>query len=218
MPVQSDAVAVFVESLIGARSPDVFNPWGEICESEVFPETGMQDRRQRLDSHLRCPQPSIILLGEAPGYQGCRYSGMAFTSERLLMETGLPRVPKLSRRITTRPRPWSEPSATIVWGILQDLGVAEHAVLFNAFPWHPMKPGIIHSNRTPIRAEKEAGLRYLKEFLALYEDHVPVAALGNTAADSLNVLGKPHTKIRHPAYGGATKFREGVCALLQKRP
>ena len=46
-------------------------------------------------------------------------------------------------------------------------------------------------------------------FLQLF-DGVPVAALGNTASDNLNMLDIEHTKLRHPANGGATLFRDGL--------
>ena len=55
----------------------------------------------------------------------------------------------LGARLSTRARPWSEPSATTVWGTLRELGVAEVTLLWNAFPWHPHKPGNLQSNRTP---------------------------------------------------------------------
>ena len=62
-------------------------------------------------AHFDC-KPRYLLIGEAPGYQGCRYSGVPFTSERLIVEGMVPRI--TSGRFTTRPKPWSEPSATIV--------------------------------------------------------------------------------------------------------
>ena len=38
-------------------------------------------------------QPGYLLIGEASGYQGCRISGIPFTSERLIMEGVVPRLP-----------------------------------------------------------------------------------------------------------------------------
>ncbi len=118
------------------------------------------------------------------------------------------------KRITTRKLPWSEPSATIVWKALYEHGLAENAVLFNAVPWHPEGVKIALSNRTPNATEKEQGVKYLLMFLQLF-DGVPVAALGNTASDNLNMLDIEHTKLRHPANGGATLFRNGLKRFIK---
>ena len=118
------------------------------------------------------------------------------------------------KRITTRNKPWSEPSATIVWGALHEHGLADHAILFNAVPWHPEGPSGVLSNRTPTSKEKDIGAPYLRMFLDLFKG-VPVVALGNTASDNLNNIGVLHTKLRHPANGGATLFREGLATFVK---
>lgn len=203
-------VTKFINAIAKTKLPGMHNPWSQNCESDIDQEKGHITRQQRLKHHLECPDPRIILIGEAPGYAGCRYSGVAFTSERLLLAGSIPRMPDIQgQRITTRPKSWSEPSATIVWKALYEHGLAEHALLFNAVPWHPEGPRGVHSNRTPTTTEKEKGLVYLQMFLQLFSG-VPVAALGNTASDNLNLLNIEHTKIRHPANGGATLFREGL--------
>jgi len=101
-------------------APNVFNPWSD---ADPLDRTGdaVAHRLQRLKRHLAC-RPSLLLVGEAAGYQGCRFSGVAFTSERLLLEERIPRV-LCTERITHRTRPWSEPSATIVWGCLHGLAL-----------------------------------------------------------------------------------------------
>lgn len=62
----------------------LFNPWADHCPYETD-DDGPNARLARLSRHLDC-NPAFILVGEAAGYQGCRYSGIAFTSERLLIE------------------------------------------------------------------------------------------------------------------------------------
>ena len=51
-------------------------------------------------------------------------------------------------------------------------------------------------------------------FLKLFDD-VPVAALGNTASDNLNMLDIEHTKLRHPANGGATLLKNGLKKFIK---
>ena len=207
-------ITKFINAISKPNLPGMHNPWSQICETETDQKKGHTARRKRLQHHLECPDPRILLIGEAPGYQGCRYSGIAFTSERLLLEGSIPRMPDmLGIRITSRSKPWSEPSATIVWKALYEQDLAEHAVLFNAVPWHPEGSKGPLSNRTPNTVEKEKGVEFLLMFLKLFKG-VPVAALGNTASDNLNILGIKHTKLRHPANGGATLFREGLTKFV----
>lgn len=204
-------ISEFIAAVSKPQLEGMFNPWSQACPTERDP-TGYLARRERFRAHMNS-DAKVVLIGEAPGYQGCRYSGIAFTSERLLLEGQIPGI-ELPERITDRNRPWSEPSATIVWGALHELGIADKAVLFNAVPWHPMGKNGIHSNRTPTPDEKAAGLPYLSWFLGLYPDAF-VVALGNTAAENLDEVGVEYTKVRHPANGGATKFREGIRELLK---
>jgi|GEM_PF-4935446 hypothetical protein len=116
--------------------PGLFNPWQDHCPHDAN-TNGPVEKRERLGRHLDC-DPTLILVGEAPGYQGCRYSGIAFTSERLLIEGVIPRIPALPQRLSTRRLPFSEPSATIVWKTLFRLGIAERTILWNALQLHPL--------------------------------------------------------------------------------
>jgi uracil-DNA glycosylase len=156
-----------------------------------------------------------ILIGEAAGYQGCKVSGIPFTSERLILADEIPRVRSDGQRLTSRPRPWSEPSATIVWSTLRALGIADHTILWNAFPWHPHKPGNLHSNRTPTSAERELGLPVLEELLRLHPE-ATVFAVGRNAEWALQFMSRPAIALRHPSMGGATKFREGLRRVSAK--
>jgi hypothetical protein len=157
-----------------------------------------------LRAHLST-EAAFVLIGEAAGYQGCKVSGMAFTSERLILEGGIPRVDAPSGRLSSRTRPWSEPSATTVWKTLHALEISSRTVLWNAYPWHPHKPGILHSNRTPTRTERLAGVPVLKALLELFPG-ARVFAVGRNAESSLTELGIAATSLRHPSMGGASAF------------
>jgi len=196
------------------QSAGIFNPWSQLSEMDLNPD-GYLLRQERLYQHWSAENPQLVLIGEAAGYQGCRFSGIPFTSERLILEGKIPRISgHLAERISSRKRPWSEPSATIVWKTLDELGIAKSAVFFNAVPWHPEGERGPLSNRTPKTPEKKEGEPYLKCFLAVFPN-VPVAALGNIASAALSALGIAHRQVRHPAYGGAMKFREGLRTLLR---
>lgn len=209
------AIEQYIQDVAGFRRKGLFNPWAEVSPDEADIESGPAGRIERLRAHFTNPDVQVVMCGEAPGYQGARYSGIAFTSERLLLEGVIPRIPyMMGQRISTRPRPWSEPSASIVWKALYDVGLAEQAVLWNSVPWHPFKPGNPHSNRTPTEQERAIGLEYLERFTQLYPGAV-FAAVGATAKKSFDELGIEATLLRHPANGGATKFRQGLVELKE---
>lgn len=210
------ALAERLIDTLPAGLPGLFNPWRQACEFDTVENT-QEAKTARLARHLECDAKQI-LVGEAPGYQGCRYSGVAFTSERLLIAGQIPRVPALDHRLSTRYRPFSEPSATIVWGTLYKLGIAENTVLWNAVQLHPFKPNQPWSNRTPTDAELAhgvAGLRLLLDALP----NAKVIAVGKKAEGILTTQGIPYTAgVRHPANGGATEFAEGLAKLVRKSP
>lgn len=208
-------ITTLISQLAAYESPNVFNPWDD-CDSLDYWKGHYNppvERQQRLAAHFDC-RAEYLLIGEAPGYQGCRFSGIPFTSERLIHEGKIPRVP--ATRFTTRPKPWSEPSATIVWGALHELGIAQTTVLWNAFAWHPHNTGRPLSNRTPTREEFCVASGTLCKVLQQFV-YARVVAVGENASRILQVLGQPHAKVRHPANGGAPKFREGLREIVQPK-
>lgn len=211
MTDRAGAVRAFIDDLAKVRADMTFNPWGEACAS-MADHFGPEGRRERLAAHMDC-DARLILIGEAGGYQGLHYSGIAFTSERLLCEGMIPRI-EATPRLTGRPRPWSEPSATIVWRTLNELGLAEWTVLWNAYPFHPHAPTNELSNRTPLRTEAQSGLEWLRRFVAFFPNALLVS-VGRVSARAIEDAGlELNGMVRHPANGGATKFATGLKALF----
>lgn len=204
-------VQALIETLPRGKE-GLFNPWRDKCP-EDYSGNHAAAKQQRLIQHF-AGQPRFILCGEAAGYQGCRHSGIAFTSERLLLEGAIPRVSLPITRLTHRPRPYSEPSATIVWRTLKTLGIENETLLWNALPLHPMRPDNSASNRTPTEEELSLG----RPAMALLLNHFPkaqVVAVGKKAESLLSAMGVPIVaSVRHPANGGATEFARGLTTLL----
>lgn len=204
------ALAQALSEALPSDRPGLFHPYVTPCVHDAPGNTPAR-KLERLAAHLAC-EPSLILVGEAPGYQGCRTSGVAFTSERLLMEGAIPRILQEPARLSTRRLPFSEPSATIVWRVLYELGLAEHVVLWNAVQLHPHR-GDPWTNRTPTDAELELG----RDAIGLLVEAFPAAqviAIGRKAEATLQGMGITVAgAVRHPANGGATKFRGGLRAL-----
>lgn len=209
------ALARFYRLLLAECGAAVFNPWTERDEANDGGLNGPAERLQRLRAHLRI-DAQRILVGEASGYQGCHVSGIPFTSERVILAGEVPRVRASAARLSLRHIPWSEPSATTVWGTLHALGIAEHTVLWNAFPWHPHEPGRLQSNRTPTHRERAEGLATLTALLEAFPK-AQLLAVGRHAELALGQLGRAATPLRHPSMGGARRFCEGLRAAVEGR-
>jgi uracil-DNA glycosylase len=192
---------------------DVFNPWTDGDPTTDLAADAARRRIERLRAHL-ATDAAFVLVGEAAGYQGCKVSGIPFTSERLILEGVIPRIDAPSGRLSSRARPWSEPSATTVWKTLHALEIASRTVLWNAYPWHPHKSGNRHSNRTPLRTERLAGVPVLHALLRLFPT-AKVFAVGRNAESSLAELGIAATSLRHPSMGGATAFARQLQAGIR---
>lgn len=199
-------------STLPSGIPGLFNPWADHCPEDL-PGNGPEDKLARLAAHLNC-DPLFILCGEAPGYQGCRHSGVAFSSERLMLEGSIPRIAVPVARLTSRHLPWSEPSATIVWKALYRLGIAERTILWNAVQLHPHRPGEIRSNRTPTPAEIALGDPAMR-MLASTFPNAKIVAVGRKAEGLLHDMGVVTAgTVRHPANGGAVEFSQGLAKLI----
>lgn len=200
-PRPGDPIAHFVAGLARAQIGTTTNQYA-VEDPALDRPGGSATRRANLEDHLRARiSPRLLLVGEAPSYQGARFSGVAFTSER----------DHLAREhwTSTRPDGWKEPSATIVHRTLRELGLEETTILWNAVPTHPAKDGPL-TNRPPTEREIQAGREWLDRLVALVAPRL-VVAVGQSAAKALP--GVP--VIRHPAHGGASLFRRGLIGLVR---
>jgi hypothetical protein len=191
----------------------VTNPYREL-HPDLDRPAAPRRRRENLEAYLeRVGAPRLVLVGEALGYRGGRFSGIAFTSERQLAGPAARRLPWAGSpfRATSRnPALWLEPSGSIVWDALE--GDARGALLWNTFPWHPFGPRGPLSNRTPEKALVSANLRVLERLLAEVSG-ARVLAVGRTACAALAELGVDAPALRHPAHGGAVIFRTQLQAV-----
>jgi len=149
----------------------------------------------------------LLAVGEAAGYQGMRWSGIAFTSERDLARWGEP----YRRTSRSRLNGWSEPSGTIVHGLLEEVGAEQRVVLWNTVPAHPHLPGQTMSNRRPTRSEVKQGVVFLDGLISLLQPR-KIVAVGRIAEAILGERGARY--VRHPAQSGASAFRQGMRRIL----
>ena len=110
----------------------------------------------------------------------------------------------------------NEPTDTYVWGAIADNGLdPQDVILWNIFPFHPHKPGNVFTNRTPTDEELTIGLNYTKDLLSLCKNKVSIAAIGRKSTDTLAAAGFEAVSLRHPANGGAGKFRSQFADWIQ---
>jgi hypothetical protein len=208
--------------------PDVFNPWKDYDPENDASARAPLQRAEQLERYLveRVGRARLVLCAEAGGYQGKRQSGIAMTSERMLLghlaksngifasdviQGGGQRTSSAAaHRLGV-----TEPTATIVWGALKASGIdTRHVVLWNAFAFHPMKPGEALSNRPPTVAELAAGQEVLESFLSMFPS-TRLIAIGDVAKDKLAGLqANVDNHVRHPAWGGAADFRRDIAQVL----
>lgn len=221
----------FIESLRRYTAPQVYNPWRDFDASFDIGEQAPAIRCRQLAAYLRLrfSTAKYILVAEAIGYQGGHFSGIAMTSERILLghhariaptqvlaepgvRTSNPANPAI--KPICREKGFNEPTATIVWDAIAANGrSAFEVVLWNIFPFHPYKGSDVLTNRTPDVAELQTGAAYLQQLQALYPQ-TAIIAIGAKSAKTLAQFAVPHAAVPHPANGGATAFRSGIAPLL----
>lgn len=218
----------FVAALASYRHSAVFNPWGESDPVNDLDNQGPKVRSRQLLAYLqeRLGHARILLLAEAIGYQGGHFSGIPMTSERLLLgglrhksiepDDVFHLKPERTSSPAIKPLGFTEPTATIVWGFFKQAEIDPRSVvLWNAFPWHPyhQHKGLL-SNRTPTDVELDAGHLMLRRLLDAGQFET-VVAVGRKSAAQLETLGIDALEVRHPANGGAGKFRTQMSAIME---
>ena len=191
------------------RGDGVFNQYRDVDPALELPD-GAAIRRRNLCRYLEAfSSASYVLVGEAAGYAGCRFSGMPFTGEAQVVGSNcLPWARGLGFEQSSLGDLWRERSGEMVWTAFDG---RRDCVLWNAFPWHPYGDKSL-SNRKPKRSELEQATEVLRYFLSLYPS-ARVHAIGRVSQDTLARLGVDAPYIRHPSHGGKTAFERGVRAL-----
>ena len=152
-------------------------------------------------------KPEYLIVGEAPGYKGCRWSGVPFTSERNLKENNFFGLDN-GFKIRNPENPESESSATIVWDCLDKMRVKP--LIWNAFPFHPYKKGETNSNRSPTSKELKMGKFILEELIKIFNiEQTHIIPVGKNAEKNLKEY-KILTCLRHPSHGGKYEFAKGM--------
>jgi hypothetical protein len=146
-------------------------------------------------------KPGILILAEAPGPWGCRFSGVPLTSERQLSshkiskELTFPFSGKISSTENLDPtleyrrhkRPFTSKTSTIFWKTM----VIHHQkfLAWNSLPFHPHDYRDILSFRSPPDdPEVEYYSDFLRNLVGILQP-IQFLPLGETARKALNYIG-----------------------------
>jgi uracil-DNA glycosylase len=187
-----------------------FNPYLGFDPRVDRPEAD-RIRRENLRRYLQSfnAWPEALVIGEAPGWRGCRFSGVPFTSEAQLDG----RLPFCGERTSLGNQAHSEASATIFWQAMREFH--PRFLAWNSLPFHPHRPGQPLSNRPPAPAEiRQAAATLAKLVVLLQPDRV--VAVGARAATAAHHLGLAAIPVRHPGHGGAAAFRAGMAQVFER--
>ncbi len=160
-------------------------------------------KRENLKLYLqkmKIINPKFLLIGEAPGFKGCRLSGIPFTSNYIIS------TQKFFRDFKKPSNQNKESTATIMWETLDKLNVCP--LLWNVFPFHPYKEKNLNSNRKPKSVEIDYNLSFLYHILKMFYEtnRVKIGAVGHVAEQLLNKKGIPCKYITHSSFGRKNKF------------
>lgn len=208
---------------------NLWNPWLH-WDARYDDAQGPKRRVQNLTAYLlpRLGRAKYIIIAEAMGYQGGRFTGIPITCERMVL--GFHKTVKamhispisLWRTSSTTSsalkeiqwkQGFNEPTDTVVWSNILAAGLDPMDVLlWNLCPYHPSKPHNGLTNRTPTEAEQAMGWRIVEHLLATHAKLGgmvdTIFGVGKKAAHMLETHGVAAVALRHPANGGAKLYGE----------
>ncbi len=188
-------------------------PGSETLCNPYTGDSGAEIRRANLSRYLAdmlARQTQKVMIFEAPGYRGCRWSGIPVTSERLMLR-GIGKWGLFGdgyRQTSDVPGGIAEMTATILWSALVEFADSP-PLIWNTVPLHPHQPGKPMTNRTPTAAEQRMGAALIGPMLEAFGIR-RILAVGRTAQRMLAEQGLKFTPLRHPSQGGKNEFVEGL--------
>lgn len=204
----------YEQTLFAAPSTDrLFNLYRDRDDALDTADAPARRRANLLAALDRLPAGpvDVLVVAEAPGPWGTRFSGVPLASEAQLADRafGLAGTPS-SARFEREGRPHRESSSTIYRTLMAPY--AGRFWTWSTVPLHPHRPGAPLTIRAPTAAEARAwhGL------LALHAEALAprrVVAVGRHAERALAAVGVAATYVRHPSQGGAPAFRAGMAAV-----
>jgi hypothetical protein len=196
----------------------VFNQYRD-CNDQVDIPNAATIRTENLRRYMAeaTETATILVVGEAAGPWGCRFSGVPFTSEKQLLDPSFPfHGNRSSRTIPTCPTkvapPFTSRTAEIFWSVM--LPYYGRFLAWDAFPLHSHKPYDVLTVRNPTKDEVSQfriALCSIKEYIK----PTRIVAVGKKAFEILNTLGEAPVYVRHPSRGGMKEFASGMLSMFK---
>jgi len=185
-------------------SATVFNPYRDPGQ--------LNNLREYLNYLVLNPFP-VMLVGESPGYKGCRLTGIPFTSGFVVRNSPHRMFEEIGKKIVLE-KEVSEATGTIMWKYLgRDKPVP---ILWNSYPFHPFRRRKPESNRKPTSPEVQEGIVYVKMIYEIFKPQI-ICSIGRVGEGILKET-FPEMEIhyiRHPSRGGKSEFMSGMDSVFQ---
>ncbi len=195
----------FIRLIKSQSGKGLFNQYSSRCELHDR-EDAAKIRENNLREYLNAVKTcDSILIGEAPGYIGCRRTGIPFTDNSHLGSVSTTYdLGKMN--MATKSGKDKENSALYMWREMSRLD--KPPFVWNLIPLHPYKDNQM-TNRTPVKRDFEN----TKEVILYLLEHGKFSkffAVGRIAEKYLEQLGYSSTYIRHPSHGGSNIFKKTI--------
>ena len=152
--------------------------------------------------------PKVILVGEAPGYKGCKLTGIPFTSEYQILHNDFF---KGEFEILNADNPECENSAKIIWDAI---GKARQIpLMWNIYPFHPStREG---RNGKPNAKDVDMGKDILEKLLTMFNISY-MYCIGRKSESALKNHELFQGYVRHPSHGGSKACKESLEDILNR--
>lgn len=198
----------FIEKLLAQKSSDTIN--------NFYHDKVKQDNlRLYLNYMVKIKGRRVLLVGEAPGYLGCKETGIPFSSGDIFTRFKHPLLNYLAPKITLNTIE-KENTATMVWEYLSRKRTTP--LFWNSFPFHPHLANQPNTNRRPNNHEIALGVEYLQILAEIFEPEF-IAGIGERGKVCAQKAFKDRKvyALRHPSFGGKGEFVKGMDRLLRLR-
>lgn len=196
-------------------SKTLFNQYNDV-NLEVDKPDASEIRRENLRQYIKSHKwvSTYVVVGEAPGPWGCRFSGVPFVSEAQLVSG---KLPFSGQQSSNNKEPYSARGAEIFWKVM--LPINQEGIEFfvwDCVPFHPHEKGKFLS---PIRNPTNNELQQYSAILAKLINIINpsgMIAVGRKAEQALSMVNIRSEYVRHPSRGGAKAFEKGMRGIFYR--
>ena len=178
------------------------------CQSEVDQREARIKSRNLL-LYLKKMQeldPKVLLVGEAPGYKGCKLTGIPFTSEYQIRNNNFF---KGEFEVLNTDNPEYENSAKIIWDTIGK--TRQLPLMWNIYPFHPSTRN--GRNGKPNVKDMDMGKDILEKLLTMFNIRA-IYCVGRKSESALKNHELFRGYVRHPSHGGSKECMKSLDVIL----